>query len=78
MMRLTTWSSLLLWGACAPGDEPGARLDLSNTIGAEDCDGGFGVGQCPADFTLIDADGGDVSLSDSLGQPTLVIGAAEW
>jgi cytochrome oxidase Cu insertion factor (SCO1/SenC/PrrC family) len=39
---------------------------------------GFEVGEVPPDFTLVDADGVEHTLSDYEGQRIAVVGTASW
>ncbi|MFT5685974.1 MAG: peroxiredoxin, partial [Myxococcota bacterium] len=39
---------------------------------------GFAVGETPPDFTLVDAEGNLVSLSDFPDQRVMVVGTASW
>lgn len=61
---------LALLMACAAADTTDAN--------GEPCREGTRVSQCAPDFTLVDADGATVSLSDHRGERVLLVAASMW
>ena len=57
----------LLTGCTVPG-----------STGTDPLKEGFAIGEVAPDFTLPDASGEPVSLSDYLGQRVIVVGTASW
>ena len=74
-MRLLLLTTALL-AACdsKTEDDP----DTSDTSDADSFVEGFGVGEVPPDFTLADAAGNLVSLSDFPEQRVMIVGTASW
>jgi len=68
--------------ACAgPGeldDSSEASTTLADNTPVVDCVEGIELGDCAPDFTLPDADGVDVSLSDYAGELILINCSAVW
>lgn len=52
----------------------------SGVAGTEGCEGDVGLdaGDCAPDFSLISADGGQVTLSELASQRVVVLGSATW
>ncbi|MDG1480405.1 MAG: hypothetical protein P8R54_12480 [Myxococcota bacterium] len=77
-MRMLLLTTALL-AACDSKTEDGP--DTSDTSDTSDTDSfveGFGVGEVPPDFTLADAAGNLVSLSDFPEQRVMIVGTASW
>ncbi len=74
-MRLLLLTTALL-AACDSKTEDG--LDTSDTSDTDSFVEGFGVGEVPPDFTLADAAGNLVSLSDFPEQRVMIVGTASW
>lgn len=71
-----------LLAACDGKSDPETEADTADTAGTdtpeETFPQGFGVGEQPPDFTLPDANGDMVSLSDYSGQRVVIVGTAAW
>ncbi|MFT4978878.1 MAG: cytochrome oxidase Cu insertion factor (SCO1/SenC/PrrC family) [Myxococcota bacterium] len=77
-MNRMWWMAAGVLAGCDPkGDDTAEAADpVFDT--ERDCTVGFEVGQCPRDFTLTNQAGEAVTLSELVGQPVVVVGAAEW
>ena len=74
-MRMLLLTTALL-AACDSKTEDGP--DTSDTSDTDSFVEGFGVGEVPPDFTLADAAGNLVSLSDFPEQRVMIVGTASW
>lgn len=86
-MRIATTPSLLLaLAACsAPmstdptASDPTSGPVTTPTVPVDgECPVGIDVGSCAPDFTLLNADGTPVSLSDRVGDRLVVVGSSLW
>ena len=88
-MRLTAYTCFFALAACSSGSEAPDKLEAadgdSGSVVVDDtgsgdapCTEGWELGMCPPDFTLVDRNGDLRSFSEFRGQPTLVLGTAEW
>ncbi|HCH63725.1 MAG TPA: hypothetical protein DFR83_13040 [Deltaproteobacteria bacterium] len=86
-MRWTAYTCLFALTACSTGaktpdqlgEEDSGSVVIDDTgSGDAPCTEGWELGMCPPDFTLVDRNGDLRSFSEFRGQPTLVLGTAEW
>lgn len=78
-MRMLLMTTALL-AACdsKTEEDPDPTPDTNDTTDTTEFVEGFGVGEVPPDFTLTDAGGNLVSLSDFPEQRVMIVGTASW